>query len=94
VLIARLATLRRLCWHLARRMDEGESTVVQAATLKMLGNVFERDVIMIARDVLGGSSSSPQNPYGQALLASPGFSLRGGAADVLLSIIATQEAKP
>jgi alkylation response protein AidB-like acyl-CoA dehydrogenase len=94
VLVARLATLRRLCWDVARRMDAGESTVVEAATLKMLGNAFERDVIMVARDVLGGSSSSPQSPYGQALLASPGFSLRGGAADVLLSIIAKQEAKP
>jgi acyl-CoA dehydrogenase len=93
VLVARLATLRRLCWDLARRMDNRESTVVEAATLKMLGNAFERDVIMVARDILGGPSSSPQNPYGQALLASPGFSLRGGAADVLLSIIAKQEAK-
>jgi acyl-CoA dehydrogenase len=94
VLVARLATLRRLCWDVARRMDNGESTVVQAATLKMLGNAFERDVIMVARDALGGPSCSPQSPYGQALLASPGFSLRGGAADVLLSIIAKQEAKP
>jgi acyl-CoA dehydrogenase len=94
VLIARLATLRRLCWDLARQMDDGAPTVVQAATLKMLGNVFERDVISVARDVLGGPGSSPQSPYGQALLASPGFSLRGGAADVLLSIIAKQEARP
>jgi alkylation response protein AidB-like acyl-CoA dehydrogenase len=93
VLVARLATLRRLCWDVARSMDNGGSTVVQAATLKMLGNAFERDVILVARDVLGGPSSSPQSPYGQALLASPGFSLRGGAADVLLSIIAKQEAK-
>jgi len=94
VLIARLATLRRLCWDVAREMDNGASTIVQAATLKMLGNVFERDVISVARDVLGGPGSSPQSPYGQALLASPGFSLRGGAADVLLSIIAKQEARP
>jgi acyl-CoA dehydrogenase len=94
VLVARLATLRRLCWDVAKSMDDGQSTVVQAATLKMLGNAFERDVIMVARDILGGPSASPQNPYGQALLASPGFSLRGGAADVLLSIIAKQETKP
>jgi acyl-CoA dehydrogenase len=93
VLVARLATLRRLCWDVARSLDNGESTVVQAATLKMLGNAFERDVITVARDILGGPSSSPQNPYGQALLASPGFSLRGGATDVLLSIIAKHEAK-
>jgi acyl-CoA dehydrogenase len=75
-------------------MDNGESSVVEAATLKMLGNAFERDVISVARDILGGPGSSPQSAYGQALLASPGFSLRGGAADVLLSIIAKQEAKP
>jgi alkylation response protein AidB-like acyl-CoA dehydrogenase len=93
-LIARLATLRRFCWDLARRMDNGETTIVEAATLKMLGNAFERDVVTVARDVLGGDDASPDSPYGQALLASPGFSLRGGAADVLLSIIAKQEAKP
>jgi len=93
VLVARLATLRRLCWDVARRLDSGESTVVEAATLKMLGNTFERDVVAVARDVLGGPSSAPDSYYGQALLATPGFSLRGGAADVLLSIIAKQEAK-
>jgi alkylation response protein AidB-like acyl-CoA dehydrogenase len=91
-LVARLATLRRLCWEVACRMDNGESTVVEAATLKLLGNSFERDVIAVARDVLGGPACSPGSPYGQALLASPGFALRGGAADVLLSIIAKQEA--
>jgi len=93
VLVARLATLRRLCWDVAQRMDSGESTVVEAATLKMLGNTFERDVVAVARDVLGGPGSAPDSYYGQALLATPGFSLRGGAADVLLSIIAKQEAK-
>lgn len=92
-LIARLATLRRMCWDVACRMDNQQSTVVEAAALKMLGNVFERDVIAVARDILGGPDCSPQSPYGQALLAMPGFSLRGGASDVLLSIIAKEEAK-
>ena len=92
-LIARLATLRRMCWDVARRMDNQQSTVVDAAALKMLGNAFERDVISVARDVLGGPDSSADTPYGQALLAMPGFSLRGGASDVLLSIIAKEEAK-
>lgn len=90
-LLARLAALRRMCWDLARHMDAGQPMVVEAATLKMLGNAFERDVIALAREVLGGAHRGPESAYGQALLASPGFSLRGGASDVLLSIIAKEE---
>lgn len=90
-LLARLSALRRMCWDVAIHMDEGKHMVVEAATLKMLGNAFERDVIAVARDVFGGGRGGPDTAYGQALLASPGFSLRGGASDVLLSIIAKEE---
>lgn len=93
-LVARLATLRRMCWDVARRLDSGDAPVQEAATLKLLGNAFERDVISLGRDVLGSAGAGPDSVFGQALIASPGFSIRGGAADVLLSIIAKQEARP
>jgi alkylation response protein AidB-like acyl-CoA dehydrogenase len=92
-LLARLGTLRRLCWDVARSLDEGKTPVQQAATLKLLGNEFERDVVSVARELLDGDDRGPDSVFGQALLASPGFSIRGGAADVLLSIIAKQEAR-
>lgn len=92
-LLARLAALRQLCWNVARSLDQGQAPMQEAATLKLLGNEFERDVIDLARSVLRETDAGPDSLFGQALLASPGFSIRGGAADVLLSIIAKQEAR-
>jgi alkylation response protein AidB-like acyl-CoA dehydrogenase len=92
-LLARLVALRRLCFDVAASLDSGKAPVQEAATLKLLGNEFERDVVDLARTVLPASEAGPDGLFGQALLASPGFSIRGGAADVLLSIIAKQEAR-
>ncbi|WP_280218482.1 acyl-CoA dehydrogenase family protein [Nocardia neocaledoniensis] len=90
-LSARLAVLRQMSRDVARAVDHGAAPVQEAATLKMLGNQFERDVIEAARPLLGREGSAPHSVFGEALLASPGFTLRGGAADVLLSVIAKQE---
>ena len=90
-LVARLATLRHLAWQVAAELDRGRAPVQQAATLKYLGNIFERDVIEFAREYL--PVDGPESVSGFALLASPGFSIRGGAAEVLLSIIARQEVR-
>ena len=92
-LYARLTALRRLCWDVAHKLDDGQAPVQEAATLKLLGNEFERDVVSAARTGLRRLGNGPDTAFGQALLASPGFSIRGGAADVLLSIIAKQEAR-
>jgi alkylation response protein AidB-like acyl-CoA dehydrogenase len=90
-LSARLAVMRRMCVDVAREMDRGQAPTEQSATLKYLGSRFERDVIEVARPLLGTPQAGPDSAFGQALLASPGFSIRGGASDVLLSIIARQE---
>ncbi|MER5950536.1 acyl-CoA dehydrogenase family protein [Streptomyces sp. NPDC001904] len=91
-LVARLAVLRRLCFEVARAMDEGLAPVQQAAALKYLGNAFERDVIEALRRTDLCRDPAFDSVFGQALLASPAFGLRGGAAEVLLSLIARQEA--
>ncbi|WP_413098257.1 acyl-CoA dehydrogenase family protein [Streptomyces sp. Inha503] len=90
-LVARLAVLRRLCWDVAGSMDAGRAPVREAAALKYLGNAFEHDVIEALRRTGSCREPSPDGVYGQALLASPGFGLRGGAAEVLLSLIAREE---
>lgn len=92
-LTARLTVLRRMCWDVARALDAGEAPVQQAATLKYLGNTFERDVVEALRRTGRCREATPDSVFGQALLASPGFGLRGGSAEVLLSIIAKQEAR-
>jgi alkylation response protein AidB-like acyl-CoA dehydrogenase len=90
-LVARLSTLRRQCWEIAEAVDSGHAPVVEAASLKYLGTAFEVDVIEFARRV--GLSVSRNGALAQALLASPGFSIRGGASDVLLSIVVKSESR-
>lgn len=90
-LAARLGVLRRLCHTLAERLDAGVAPVQEAATCKLLGNAFERDVLELARRVVPSAQPSLRRELDRALLASPGFSLRGGASEVLLSIVAKSE---
>lgn len=90
-LVSRLATLRRQCWEIANALDAGAAPVSEAASLKYLGTAFEIDVIEFARCV--GLDHTRDGSLSSALLASPGFSIRGGSSDVLLSIVAKSEAK-
>jgi acyl-CoA dehydrogenase len=92
-LAAQLATLRRVAWDVASSMDAGDAPIDAAVTLKFLGNRFESSVVEAARSAFGvdGGAGSPR--FQAALLASPGFSIRGGAADVLLSLLARAEAR-
>jgi alkylation response protein AidB-like acyl-CoA dehydrogenase len=90
-LVARLTVLRRLCVEIAMAMDAGSAPVLQAATCKYLGNRFELDVIEFARAAVGAGAEELRADTEAAQLASPGFGIRGGAADVLLSLIARAE---
>ncbi|GAA4978651.1 acyl-CoA dehydrogenase family protein [Yinghuangia aomiensis] len=90
-LTARLAALRRLCWDVAGAVDRGEVPVMEAATLKVLGTRFEQHSVELARK-LGLFGEEPVDSlFWQTLLASPAFSLRGGAAEVLLDLVSRQE---
>lgn len=90
-LAARLAVLRTLCKEVAEALGSGRVPVREAATCKLLGNDFERDVLELARRVAPHGPAELRRDLGEALLASPGFSLRGGASEVLLSMVAKAE---
>lgn len=92
-LVARLATLRALCVQVAEALDAGQAPVQAAATLKYLGTNFERDVLECARRATDSGLVPPESTLGEAILAAPGFSIRGGSSEVLLSILAKQEAR-
>jgi alkylation response protein AidB-like acyl-CoA dehydrogenase len=91
-LVARLATLRRQCWEIAEAFDAGRPPIVEAASLKYLGTEFENDVIEFGRRI--GLPTARNDHLAQALLASPGFTIRGGSSDVLLSIVTKSETRP
>ena len=93
-LAARLRVLRHLCHTIAGALDAGTAPVQEAATCKLLGNTFERDVLELARRVVPHGPPALRQELDQALLASPGFSLRGGASEVLLSIVTKNEVAP
>lgn len=92
-LVARLAVLRQLCRQVAAAMDTGVPQIQEAAVLKYLGNTFERDVVDVMRMLPMPPGSDLARAFADAQLASPGFGLRGGSADVLLSMVARQEAR-
>ncbi|MFJ7217854.1 acyl-CoA dehydrogenase family protein [Amycolatopsis sp. NPDC098790] len=98
VLVARLMTLRELACRVASAMDAGRAPSAEAAVLKYLGTTFEREVVDVARTV-SEVVPAPGAPgfaglLAQAQLAAPGFSIRGGTDEVLLTIVSRQAPAP
>ncbi|MFI5835864.1 acyl-CoA dehydrogenase family protein [Micromonospora sp. NPDC051300] len=92
-LVARLTALRALGRRVAARMDAGEAPVSAAATLKLLGNRFEVDVIEAARGLTRADMGAEDWSRFTAMragaqLSAPGFSLRGGTTEVLGVLVA------
>lgn len=91
-MLARLAALRAMAVRVALEIDGGGSPIVFAAVLKYLGTAFENDVIEFARKTIGEEpnphSSGVEGLLAGAILASPGFTVRGGTSEVLQTLIA------
>lgn len=89
--LALIRTLRRLGRVVAGEMDRGAAPVLLAAVLKDVGTIFEGDVNELGRHVL----DTEPDPFGggsaqllaDGILAAPGFTIRGGATEVLRSIV-------
>ena len=90
-LIQRLAILRRLAFDTAGTLDRGGAPISQAASLKLLGNQFEVDVVDAFRKLIRPEDLSRTSDYAVGVQSAPGFELRGGSVEVLLSIIAKEE---
>jgi alkylation response protein AidB-like acyl-CoA dehydrogenase len=92
-LFAELLVLRRLSWSIACRMERGGSPEVDAALVKDLGTAFERKVIEVARRLAPAEPDmTAADPYerllAEAVLHTPGFTLRGGTTEILRQIVA------
>jgi alkylation response protein AidB-like acyl-CoA dehydrogenase len=87
-----LATLRSMGRRIAEALDDGQAPVQQAAMLKDLGTAFESEVNELARTVLEVEpdpfAAGDAGLLAQGVLAAPGFTLRGGATEILRTIIA------
>lgn len=92
-LIARLWTLRQMSLGVAGLLEKGVSSNVAASLVKDLGTRFENEVAETARLLVSATPSISSSSRYEALLAeailhSPGFTLRGGTTEILRGIIA------
>jgi acyl-CoA dehydrogenase len=93
LLAAQLWTLRQLSMAVAAAIDRGRDPAVEAALVKDLGTKFERRVVEVARKLVPCQPSLDSDDrfeavLGQAVLAVPGLTLRGGTSEILRGIVA------
>lgn len=96
-LIARLHTLRSMATEIAQSFDAGEAPIQQAALLKHLGTTFELEVVDLLREATSAVpvDGQPLNELLSAgITASPGATIRGGATEVLLTIVGREALSP
>ncbi|MGC7101789.1 acyl-CoA dehydrogenase family protein [Amycolatopsis lurida] len=91
-LTARAWTLRQLSLSVAAELADGRSPDVAAALVKDLGSRFEGDVVETIRRSAGieprGGEPGLAGLLAEAVLHSPAFTLRGGANEILRSVVA------
>jgi acyl-CoA dehydrogenase len=92
-LVAQLWTVRAMSFSVAGMLSGADAPGTQAALVKDIGTRFERDVIEAARALVATEPSIHADaPFAcllaQAILQSPGFTLRGGTNEILRGIIA------
>jgi hypothetical protein len=92
-LVAHLAALRRLSLAVADALEDGELPLVPAAVVKDLGTRHEQAIAETARRQRAAepsidSESRFERLLAEAILAAPGFTLRGGTNEILRGIAA------
>jgi alkylation response protein AidB-like acyl-CoA dehydrogenase len=92
-LVSRLWGLRQLSLAVAGRLEAGDDPVTAAALVKDLGTVFEGDLVDAVRAMIDtnadlGSHEPLARMMAEAVLHSPGFTIRGGTNEILRGIVA------
>ena len=87
--LARLWTMHHLSLRVAAALARGETPAVAAALVKDLGTTLENDIIDAVAPLC---DSEPELTalFREAVLAQPGFTLRGGSTEVLRGIVARE----
>lgn len=92
-LVARLWALRQLSVAVAGKLELGEDPAIAAAVVKDLGTQFEGMLIDVVRTLVDvepdpGSAEPLPQMLAEAVLHSPGFTLRGGTNEILRGLVA------
>jgi acyl-CoA dehydrogenase len=90
--VARIWTLRQLSLSVAGALAQGEAPEVAAALVKDLGTRLESEIIDVARQ-LARIEADPladglPGVLAEAVMYSPGFTLRGGTNEILRGVVA------
>lgn len=89
----RLWSVRGMSLAVARMVDQGRAPVVEAALVKDMGTLLERECVELCNEIFGRAPlPTAADPYeallARALLVSPGWTIRGGTTEILRTIIA------
>ena len=92
-LVARLWSLRQMSIAVAGRLEQGADPAIAAAIVKDLGTQFEGHLVDVVRMMVGvepdvASLDRLPRMLAEAVLHSPGFTLRGGTNEILRGIVA------
>jgi acyl-CoA dehydrogenase len=92
-ILARLWSLRQMSMAVAASLAGGVAAEIPAALVKQHGTRFESEIIDLARRVLNVAPDSEAADegarlLGQAIVQSPGFTLRGGTNEILQGVVA------
>lgn len=88
--LARVIALHHASAQVAVKLSSGESADFESSVVKLLGTMTEGDVLEDLAYALnaGEHSASLRDTLDEALLARPGFTLRGGTNEILRGIVA------
>lgn len=92
-LCACLCALRAMSIGVASALERGATPDVEAALVKDLGTRFESELTDALRDLVDcrpdlSSRNDLERQFAQAILHSPGFTLRGGTNEILRAVVA------
>lgn len=92
-IVSRLWTLRQMSLGVAALLDQGKVPDQVAPLIKDLGTSLEQDMVEMIRLLIDEDSdqevrSQVETLLAQAVLHSPGFTLRGGTTEILRGIVA------
>lgn len=92
-LVAQLWSLRNLSIGVAKVLEEGGEVAIPAALVKALGTKFEQSIPEITRLLVAtyprkDADRKLDRLMAEAILHSPGFTIRGGTTEILYGIIA------
>lgn len=89
---ARLRTIRTMSLGVAAALDSGAAPAFEAALVKDLGTVFEQDVVATVHRLFGreldACGDGLERELANAVMIAPSFTIKGGATDVLRTIVA------